>query len=55
MSPASKEMHQEAKFQVNSMEEFHHNWIDEDEISALRTVLEEEKHKIDRLAGDADK
>jgi len=46
-----KEMHQLAKSQFDSMETLHKIWIDEDEISTLQTALEEEKHRIDQLAG----
>ena len=50
-----KEMHDLAKLQVDLLERYHSRWIDKEEISALRTALEKDKHDIDRLAGAGDK
>ena len=50
-----KEMYKLAKLHVDSMEEYHHIWIDKAEVSALQAALEEDKHGIDRLAGDVRK
>ena len=46
-----KEMYDSAKLEVDLLERYHSSWIDKEEISALRTALEKDKHDIDRLAG----
>ena len=50
-----KEMYGEAKLQVDLLEQFHSRWIDQGEISALRTTLEKDHHDIEQLSGAANK
>jgi flagellar basal body-associated protein FliL len=50
-----REMYKLAKFQVDALEEYHHTWINKDEISGLQSALERDKRAIDQLPGAADK
>ena len=50
-----KEMYDSAKLEVDLLERYHSSWIDKEEIAALRTALEKDKHDIDQLAGAANK
>ncbi len=45
-----KEMYTQAVYEIDALERFHRTWVGEDEISALRTALEESKRAIDQLA-----
>ncbi len=50
-----RELYQDAKCEVNSLEQFHRTWVGQDEIARLRGDLEKSKAAIDQLAGAANK
>ena len=50
-----KELYDEAKREVDLLEEFHRRWVGQDEITRLRGDLEKSKAAIDQLSGDANK
>jgi hypothetical protein len=50
-----KGLYNDAKREVDLLEEFHRTWVGQDEIARLRSELEKSKAAIDQLAGAADK
>ncbi len=50
-----RELYQDAKREVDSLEQFHRTWVGQDEIARLRGDLEKSKAAIDQLAGAANK
>jgi hypothetical protein len=53
--PRLKELYRQAAYEVDVLEKFHRTWVGENDISALRTALDESKRAIDQLAGAPNK